>query len=80
VLFLAVMLGVLVLLCSGVISYNVRLKNSADLPVGVSVQTVSSVVRGFDGRDDPAGTAYRRLDQPRGGSHETTTSEGRRTR
>ncbi|TBL43275.1 MULTISPECIES: serine/threonine-protein kinase [unclassified Micromonospora] len=80
VLFLAVMLGVLVLLCSGVISYKVRLKNSADLPVGVSVQTVSSVVRGFDGRDDPAGTAYRRLDQPRGGSHETTTSEGRRTR
>ncbi|QOC95047.1 serine/threonine-protein kinase [Micromonospora craniellae] len=80
VLFLAVMLGVLVLLCSGVISYNMRLKNSAHLPVGVSVQAVSSVVPGLDGRDDPAGTAYRRLDQPGAGSHETTTSEGRRTR
>ncbi|MER5457254.1 protein kinase [Micromonospora sp. NPDC002389] len=80
VLFLAVMLGVLVLLCSGVISYSLRMNQSADLPVGVPVQTVSSVVPWHDGRDDPAGTAYRRLDQPRAGSHETTTSEGRRTR
>ncbi|TCB93538.1 serine/threonine protein kinase [Micromonospora zingiberis] len=75
---LAIMLGALVVLCSGVISY--KLRNSLSMPVEVSVQEVTSGALRPDGRDDPAATAYRRVDQPRPGGDETTTSEGRRTR
>ncbi len=75
--FLAVVLGVLVVVCSGVISY--KLRNSLGMPGEGSVRVVTSDALRLDGRDDSTGTAYRRLDQPRPGSDETT-SEGRQTR
>jgi eukaryotic-like serine/threonine-protein kinase len=78
--FLAIVLGALVLLCSGVISYQLRNNLGAGAPGGASVQAVKSGALRPDGRDDLAGTAYRRLDQPRPGGDETTTSEGRQTR
>ncbi len=73
--FLAIVLGVLVVVCSGVISY--KLRNSLVMPGGASVPAVTSEALRPDGRDDPAGTAYRRLDQPRPDGLETPTSEGR---
>ncbi|MDG4794793.1 serine/threonine-protein kinase [Micromonospora sp. WMMD1082] len=78
--FLAIVLGALVLLCSGVISYQLRNNLGAGASGAVSVQAVTSDALRPDGRDDPAGTAYRRLDQPGTGGDETTTSEGRQTR
>ncbi len=77
--FLAILLGTLVVVCSGVVSYRLKDSINNSMPVEVSVHTVTSGVLGPDGRDDPALTAYRRLDQLRPGD-ETTTSEGRRTR
>ncbi|GIJ79857.1 serine/threonine protein kinase [Micromonospora phaseoli] len=78
--FLVIVLGALVLLCSGVVSYQLRNNLGAGAPGGTSVRTVPAVVLRLDGGDDPAGSAYRRLDQPRPGGDETTTSEGRQTR
>ncbi|MGC4764943.1 protein kinase domain-containing protein [Micromonospora sp. DT46] len=74
--FLAIVVAVLVLVCSGVISYQVRegTKSSAGTP-----PTVTSGALWPDGRDDPTGTSYRRQELPRSGSDETT-SEGRQTR
>ncbi|MEH1099484.1 protein kinase domain-containing protein [Micromonospora sp. CPCC 205561] len=73
--FLAILVAVLVLVCSGVISYNVRenARSSAATPPTV----VSGALRP-DGSDDPAGTSYRRQGPPRSGGDET--SEGRETR
>lgn len=76
----AVVVAVLVVLCSGVISYYYR-KYAAPDPTGAlaAVSTASGAVRGH-GADDLVGTSYRRgvRLQPAGG--ETTTSEGRETR
>ncbi|MGC5028333.1 serine/threonine-protein kinase [Micromonospora sp. DT229] len=77
--FLAILLGTLVVVCSGVVSYRLRDSLNSSMPVVGSVQSVTSGALGPDGQDDPARTAYRRLDQPRAG-YETMTSEGRRTR
>ena len=77
--FLAILLGTLVVVCSGVVSYRLRDSINSSMPVEASVPAVTSGALRPDGRDDPAETAYRRLDQPRPGD-ETTTSEGRRTR
>ncbi|MEU6023538.1 protein kinase [Micromonospora sp. NPDC048871] len=77
--FLAILLGTLVVVCSGVVSYRLKDSINSGMPVVGSVQSVTSGALGPDGRDDPARTAYRRLDQPRAG-YETMTSEGRRTR
>ncbi|BCJ59355.1 serine/threonine-protein kinase [Micromonospora endophytica] len=77
--FLAIVLGVLVVVCSGVVSY--RLRNSLNgMSDGDAVPAVSFEAPRSHGRDDPAGTAYRRLDQFRPDGGETTTSEGRQTR
>ncbi|MGW4499517.1 protein kinase domain-containing protein [Micromonospora sp. NPDC004336] len=73
---LAILLAVLVLVCSGVISYNLRERSQAG---PVAPQTVTSGALRPDGRDDPAGTSYRRQELPRPGGDETT-SEGRQTR
>ncbi|PZG18776.1 serine/threonine protein kinase [Micromonospora craterilacus] len=78
--FLVIVLGALVLLCSGVVSYHVRKNFNDSMSGGTSGRVVTSDALRLDGRDDPAGTAYRRLDPPRPGSDETTTSEGRQTR
>ncbi|RIV38974.1 serine/threonine-protein kinase [Micromonospora radicis] len=78
---LAILLGALVVLCSGVVSYKFRNSTNAGMPAGTFVgSAVTSDALRPDGRDDSVGTAYRRLDQPRSGGDETTTSEGRRTR
>ncbi|SCL59848.1 serine/threonine protein kinase [Micromonospora citrea] len=74
---LAILLAVLVLVCSGVISYKLREQSQQSGPV--APQTVTSGALRPDGRDDPAGTSYRRQELPRPGGDETT-SEGRQTR
>ena len=77
--FLAILLAVLVLICSGVISYSLR-KQSQDGAAGaLAPQTVTAGALGLDGRDDATRTSYRRQELPRTGGDETT-SEGRQTR
>ncbi|SCG47353.1 serine/threonine-protein kinase [Micromonospora halophytica] len=72
----AILLAVLVLVCSGVISYMARVGSfGAPVPPNVTAGALSA-----DGRDDPARTSYRRMVWLRPGGGETTTSEGRRTR
>ncbi|MEV4761451.1 protein kinase [Micromonospora chokoriensis] len=77
---LAILLAVLVLVCSGVISYNLRKQSQAGEPAGLTPRAVTSGALRLDGRDDPTVTSYRREVrlQPDGGG--TTTSEGRQTR
>ncbi|MCM0678542.1 serine/threonine protein kinase, partial [Micromonospora phytophila] len=77
--FLAILLAALVLLCSGVISYNLRERALSGEPGSPAPRTVTSGALRHDGRDYPAGTSYRRQELPRPGGDETT-SEGRQTR
>ncbi|MBW4704018.1 MULTISPECIES: serine/threonine-protein kinase [unclassified Micromonospora] len=74
---LAILLAVLVLVCSGVLAYAARQRTSAGDPS--APQMTSGALSAF-GRDDPAGTSYRRVVRLEPGAGETTTSEGRRTR
>ncbi|MEV4654636.1 protein kinase [Micromonospora sp. NPDC049301] len=77
---LAILLAVLVLVCSGVISYNLRKQSQAGEPGALAPHTVTSGALRLDGRDDATRTSYRlqvRLQPDDGG---TTTSEGRQTR
>ncbi|MEH1164809.1 protein kinase [Micromonospora sp. CPCC 205539] len=77
---LAVLLAVLVLVCSGVISYNLRKQSESGAAGTLAPRTVASDALRPDGRDDPTRTSYRRevrLQPVDGG---TTTSEGRQTR
>ncbi|MFF3853017.1 protein kinase [Micromonospora sp. NPDC002575] len=79
--WLFILVAALVLLCSGVISYNLRKNTAAGDPGGSGPRAVASDVLQAGGRDDPSGTPYRRVERrllPGGG--ETTTSEGRQTR
>ncbi|MER7460396.1 serine/threonine protein kinase, partial [Micromonospora sp. NPDC126480] len=78
--FLLILLAVLVLVCSGVISYSLRESTQAGISGPPAPRTVTSSALRLDGRDDPAGTSYRRQQLPRPGGDETTTSEGRQTR
>ncbi|MEV4196833.1 protein kinase domain-containing protein [Micromonospora globbae] len=75
----AVLLAVLVLLCSGVISYKLRKSGQAE-SAGLGPRAVVSGALRFDGRDDLTGTSYRHSEGLRPASGETTTSEGRQTR
>ncbi|MGS2614068.1 serine/threonine-protein kinase [Micromonospora sp. LZ34] len=75
--FVAILLAVLVLICSGVISYSLRKGTQSG---ALAPQAVTSGALRPDGRDDLAETSYRRQVRPRPGSGETTTSEGRQTR
>ncbi|MET8040698.1 protein kinase [Micromonospora sp. NPDC005215] len=77
---LAIFLAVLVLLCSGVISYNLKKQSQAGEPVGTSARTATSGALRLDGRDDPTQTSYRREIRLQPGDGGTTTSEGRQTR
>ncbi|TWJ24850.1 serine/threonine-protein kinase [Micromonospora endolithica] len=77
--FLALILAVLVLVCSGVISYKLRENAASGEPGAFGPRTVQSGTLRPAGHDDPAGTSYRRQERPRPGSDETT-SEGRETR
>ncbi|WBB73614.1 serine/threonine-protein kinase [Micromonospora sp. WMMD1128] len=74
----AILVAVLVILCSGVISFWYR-KYVAGAPGPASVSVTSGAVRAY-GDDYPVRTSYRREVrlQPAGGG--TTTSEGRETR
>ncbi|MFD2764041.1 serine/threonine-protein kinase [Micromonospora eburnea] len=73
----AIVLAVLVVLCSGVISYYYRKNASAGALAPVSVTSGAVWVRGGD---DPGRTSYRREVRLRLAGGETTTSEGRETR
>ncbi|MCI4063504.1 protein kinase [Micromonospora sp. R77] len=76
----AVLLGVLVVLCSGVISYSLKKGNaSGDPGVSAPVSVDSGALRGH-GRDDLARASYRRMVWLQPGGAGTTTSEGRETR
>ncbi|MBM7491718.1 serine/threonine-protein kinase [Micromonospora luteifusca] len=77
---LAILLAVLVLLCSGVISYNLRKQSQAGERAGLTPRAVTSGALRLDGRDDPARTSYRREIRLQPGDGGTTTSEGRQTR
>ncbi|MCO1596414.1 protein kinase [Micromonospora sp. RHAY321] len=77
---LAILLAVLVLLCSGVISYNLRKQSQAGEADAPAAQTVTSGALGLDGRDDATRTSYRREVRLQPGDGGTTTSEGRQTR
>ncbi|MEU7753243.1 protein kinase [Micromonospora sp. NPDC049101] len=77
---LAILLAVLVLLCSGVISYKLNKQSQAGEPAGTSARTVTSGVLRLDGRDDVTQTSYRREIRLQPGDGGTTTSEGRQTR
>ncbi|MFF5172435.1 protein kinase [Micromonospora sp. NPDC000089] len=77
---LAILLAVLVVVCSGVISYRARQGMGAGDPGATNQPSVTSgAVRAYGG-DDAARTSYRRVVWMRPGGGETTTSEGRRTR
>ncbi|MFI5834466.1 serine/threonine-protein kinase [Micromonospora sp. NPDC051300] len=77
----AILVAVLVILCSGVISFWYRKygAGAAGAPGSVSVTVTSGAVRAYGG-DYPVRTSYRREVrlQPAGGG--STTSEGRETR
>ncbi|WP_329019617.1 protein kinase [Micromonospora rifamycinica] len=74
---LAVLLAILVLVCSGVLSYATR--NNLQSGDPSAPRTTSGALSAHE-RDVPAGTPYRRVVRPGPGAGETTTSEGRRTR
>ncbi|WBB65692.1 serine/threonine-protein kinase [Micromonospora sp. WMMD812] len=76
----AILLAVLVLLCSGVISYNLRKNALSGEPGAPTPRTVTSGALRPDGRDDLSQTSYRREERLRQVSGKTTTSEGRQTR
>ncbi|MGV9807835.1 serine/threonine protein kinase, partial [Micromonospora chersina] len=77
---LAIVVAVLILLCSGVISYKIRDNAAAGDPGALAPVSVTSGAVRAHGGDYPLPTSYRRgvRLQPAGG--ETTTSEGRETR
>ncbi|KKK05677.1 hypothetical protein LQ51_12515 [Micromonospora sp. HK10] len=77
---IAIMVAVLILLCSGVISYNYRkYMLGADPGALAPVSVTSGAVRSH-GADDLVGTSYRREVRLQPADGETTTSEGRETR
>ncbi|MEU5908503.1 protein kinase [Micromonospora sp. NPDC047527] len=77
---LAILLAVLVLVCSGVISYNLRKQSQSGAAGALATQTATSGALGLDGRDDATRTSYRREVRLQPGDGGTTTSEGRQTR
>ncbi|MGR6316443.1 protein kinase [Micromonospora soli] len=76
----AIVVAVLVVLCSGVVSYYIRKNAAAGDPGARNPVSVTSGALRAHGGDDLVRTSYRREVrlQPAGG--ETTTSEGRETR
>jgi serine/threonine-protein kinase len=77
---LAVLAAVLVLICSGVISYSLRQGNASGDPGARNPAGVTSGALRGQGGDDPAPASYRRGVRLQPGGGETTTSEGRETR
>ncbi|MGC4808407.1 protein kinase domain-containing protein [Micromonospora sp. DT233] len=77
---LFILLAVLVLVCSGVISYNLSDKSAVGAPGAVGLRVVTPGAVPAAGRDDSSRTPYRRVERLLPGGGETTTSEGRQTR
>ncbi|WP_328422153.1 protein kinase [Micromonospora sp. NBC_00389] len=77
---LAMLLAVLVLVCSGVISYNLRKQTQAGEAGALAPYTATSGALRLDGRDDATRTSYRLEVRLQPGDGGTTTSEGRQTR
>ncbi|MFE0591538.1 protein kinase [Micromonospora echinospora] len=74
-------LAVLVLICSGVISYRLQADDSTASSAGLlRSPSVMSEVPTASGDDDGAPSSYRRMGLPVPGGDGTTTSEGRQTR
>ncbi|MFI6823041.1 protein kinase [Micromonospora sp. NPDC050187] len=74
-------LAVLVLICSGVISYRLQADDSTASSAGLlRSPNVMSEVPTASGDDDGAPSSYRRMGLPVPGGDGTTTSEGRQTR
>ncbi|WP_406077805.1 protein kinase domain-containing protein [Micromonospora sp. NBC_00858] len=76
---LAILLAVLVLVCSGVISYNLRKQTQAGEAGALAPHTATSGALRH-GRDDATRTSYRLEVRLQPGDGGTTTSEGRQTR
>ncbi|GAB3355766.1 hypothetical protein GCM10027452_23190 [Micromonospora halotolerans] len=77
---LAIVLAVLILVCSGVISYQIRDNAAAGDPGALAPVSVTSGAVRAHGGDYPVPTSYRREVRLRPAGGETTTSEGRETR
>ncbi|WP_262284935.1 serine/threonine protein kinase [Micromonospora sp. MA102] len=77
---LAIVLAVLILVCSGVISYRIRDNAAAGDPGALAPVSVTSGAVRAHGGDYPVSTSYRREVRLRPAGGETTTSEGRETR
>ncbi|MET7965934.1 protein kinase [Micromonospora sp. NPDC005305] len=77
---LAIVLAVLVLACSGMISYRIRNNAAAGDPGALAPVSVTSGAVRAHGGDYPVFTSYRREVRLRPAGGETTTSEGRETR
>ncbi|XTZ13513.1 protein kinase domain-containing protein [Micromonospora echinospora] len=74
-------LAVLVLICSGVISYSMQADDSTASSAGLlRSPSVMSEVPTASGDDDGVPSSYRRMGLPVPGGDGTTTSEGRQTR
>ncbi|MEV0324903.1 protein kinase [Micromonospora echinospora] len=74
-------LAVLVLICSGVISYKLQADDSTASSAGLlRSPSVMSEVPTASGDDDGVPSSYRRMGLPVPGGDGTTTSEGRQTR
>ncbi|GLY22649.1 serine/threonine protein kinase [Micromonospora sp. NBRC 101691] len=74
-------LAVLVLICSGVISYRLQADDSTASSAGLlRSPSVMSEVPTASGDDDGVPSSYRRMGLPVPGGDGTTTSEGRQTR
>ncbi|MFI6758277.1 protein kinase [Micromonospora sp. NPDC050417] len=74
---LAVVLGLVVLICSGVISYWMTKNNPAS---NNSLRAVTSSLQRVNERDDSQYAPYRRIERDVYGARMTQTSEGRQTR
>jgi serine/threonine-protein kinase len=76
----AIVLAVLVVLCSGVISYYYRTNVAAGEPGALAPARVTSGAVRVHGEDDQVRTPYRRGVRLQLAGGDTTTSEGRETR
>ncbi|MFI6227161.1 protein kinase [Micromonospora echinospora] len=78
---MVIALAVLVLICSGVITYNLQAGDSTASSAGLlRSPSVTSEVPTASGDDDGVPSSYRRMGLPVPGGDGTTTSEGRQTR
>jgi serine/threonine-protein kinase len=80
VVALAVVLGLIVLICSGVISYSLTKSNKQDPASDNSLRTVTSSLQRVNEGDVSQYAPYRRIERYGYGARMTQMSEGRQTR